>query len=357
MRQRANRGHARAGVLSLLSQALLIARKYSAPMFLPFPGYAFSDSAGTTPAVQDGPVGRVNDYAGSSVYASQSTSGYRPILRKGTKNLYINSASLSTQNNTVAATSYTVQFTGSGTITFSGAYSGSLAGGGTKTFACTAGTLTSTVTDTVNNAQLEVGSTASAYVATTSAPLSNGIGPWWLDGDGAQTRLNVSSVLFNPQDSFFASFACRRVSLSGRGGMYGAGDATHRYIEFREETNGTRSMSLYDSSGTFHGINTTTGPDVGVDEVTHFRKAGTAESLQVYGGTPSTASATDSTSYGALTGSVAYWMSSCSTSGTATYLFNGAMYGACFGNGSISSAELKTLDRYLASVTNGVTIT
>lgn len=92
------------------------------------------------------------------------------------ENLYANSETLTTQSISVAAGTYTVSFTGTGTITFSGAYSGSLVGTGTsnrveKTFSASNGTLTSTVSGSVLRAQCENVSgqsiqTASEYVST-----------------------------------------------------------------------------------------------------------------------------------------------------------------------------------------------
>lgn len=92
------------------------------------------------------------------------------------ENLYANSETLTTQSISVAAGTYTVSFTGTGTITFSGAYSGSLVGTGAstrveKTFSASGGTLTSTVNGSVLMAQCEDVSgqsvqTASEYVST-----------------------------------------------------------------------------------------------------------------------------------------------------------------------------------------------
>lgn len=174
-----------------LSMATQITRQASGAMLLP--GVLnFSDSAGTTPAVQDGVVGYVRDASGGSFYASQSTTGYKPILRKGALNLLLNSNTLATQNVTVYAVPYTLQIQGTGSVALLGAYTGTLNAPGTLTFTPTAGTLTLTPTGTVNNAMLEIGTTASQYVATTSAPASNGIGNWWWEGGGVQTVMNTN---------------------------------------------------------------------------------------------------------------------------------------------------------------------
>jgi hypothetical protein len=85
------------------------------------------------------------------------------------RNRFLSTATLSTQTvSAVTANPLTVSFTGTGTITFSTAYSGSLVGTGandrvTATFTPAAGNLVCTVTGTVTLAQCEVGGTATPY--------------------------------------------------------------------------------------------------------------------------------------------------------------------------------------------------
>jgi len=79
---------------------------------------------------------------------------------------------LVTQSHTVTAVPHTLHFTGTGTVTLSGASTaGPLVGTGTGennrvslTFTPSAASLTLTVSGTVSNAQLEVGSTPSSYI-------------------------------------------------------------------------------------------------------------------------------------------------------------------------------------------------
>jgi len=101
------------------------------------------------------------------------TGGVGHILLEGqATQLYENTETLSTQDNTTTAQDYSVSFYGTGTVTLSGAYTGTLAGTGvnervTLKFTSTAATLTSTVSGTVTKGQLEVGD-ASSYIPNTT---------------------------------------------------------------------------------------------------------------------------------------------------------------------------------------------
>ena len=129
------------------------------------------------------------DSAGAMQTASSNTArfDYNPstlvprgfLIEESRTNLFLNSASLSTQNVAVSATAYTLSFYGTGTITLSGASTaGPLTGSGafptrsTLTFTPSAGTLTCTVTGTVQYAQIEAGSFATSWIPTTGATVT-----------------------------------------------------------------------------------------------------------------------------------------------------------------------------------------
>jgi len=260
-----------------------IIRAYSGSLYLPNDANCFQDSAGTTAGAKDAVVGKLLDSVGTN-HATQATAGYKPILRKGAKNLltyseqfdnaaWLKSAVAITPNAAVAPDgtmtadliveseasavheirTSSVTLTAGSTYTFGVSikaagrryvrigYSGAWGAGtgyavfdlqtGQLTYRSAAGlvasivsvgdwhkvylthTIAKTATSTlyvglnvdattgvvyagdgasgayVWGAQLETGSTASTYVATTSAPASNGIGPWWLDYDGSDDVL------------------------------------------------------------------------------------------------------------------------------------------------------------------------
>ena len=82
------------------------------------------------------------------------------LLEPASTNLYLNSETLSTQDVTTSASTYTVSFRGTGSVSLSGSGSGTLVGTGAMdlvslTFTATAGTLTSTVSGSVKYSNLE----------------------------------------------------------------------------------------------------------------------------------------------------------------------------------------------------------
>jgi len=95
-------------------------------------------------------------------------------------NLLLNSGTLATQSKTVAAVAHTLHFTGTGSVTLTGASTaGPLVGTGTGeenrislTFTPSAASLTLTVSGTVSAAQLEVGSVPSSYMPTNGAAVT-----------------------------------------------------------------------------------------------------------------------------------------------------------------------------------------
>ena len=144
-----------------------------------------SDLGGMAPVPLDARV------AGSTTYVpTTSTAKYLPRRHNHTYNgsawvdagtlieteartqLLHTTNALVTQSHTVTAVPHTLHFTGTGTVTLSGASTaGPLVGTGTGeenrvslTFTPTAASLTLTVTGTVTDAQLEVGSTPSSYI-------------------------------------------------------------------------------------------------------------------------------------------------------------------------------------------------
>lgn len=106
-------------------------------------------------------------------HATQATTASRPtygiVPLGGRRNLLLATDTMATQSLTVAAVAHTLAFTGTGTVTLTGAsIAGPLVGTGASnrvslSFTPTAASLTLTVVGSVTLAQLELGSTATAY--------------------------------------------------------------------------------------------------------------------------------------------------------------------------------------------------
>lgn len=99
------------------------------------------------------------------------------LLEPQRTNLLLNSATVVTQTIATTAVATTVSFYGTGTITFTGSYVGSLVGTGannrvTITFTPTVGSLILTVVGSCTKGQLEVGAYPTTYIPTTTGTVT-----------------------------------------------------------------------------------------------------------------------------------------------------------------------------------------
>ena len=118
-------------------------------------------------------------------------------------NLVYPSATATTQVRAVTAVIHTLSFYGTGTVTLSGAFSGSLVGTGTNnrvslTFTPTAGDLTLTVTGTVNDWQLEAGSNATSYIPTVTGSVTR--------NNDNPTKSNIIDLIGQTEGSIYVEF-------------------------------------------------------------------------------------------------------------------------------------------------------
>lgn len=118
----------------------------------------FQDSAGLIPAYSPGAgqpdptIGRMLDLSGNDHHAIQPNLTNRPILSARYNRLY-STGSLVTQTVRLINFTYVFSFSGTGSVTFSGAITGTF-NAGTHTLSSSGGNVTVTVTGSVNNADL-----------------------------------------------------------------------------------------------------------------------------------------------------------------------------------------------------------
>lgn len=173
----------------------------------------FQDTAGTIPVTATGQsVALMLDKSGNAKHATQATLAQRPtygvIPYGGVRNILIATDTLSTQSVTVAAIAQTLSFIGTGTIALSGVFTGSLVGTGASnqvslTFTPTAGSLTLTVTGSVTFAQLEKGSSVTAYQKVTTKYNVTEVGKnsvGVLFADGVDDCMTTASLSFTTTD-------------------------------------------------------------------------------------------------------------------------------------------------------------
>lgn len=145
-------------------------------------------------------------------HATQSITASRPTL-SARKNILLATETLATQSvNTLAAT-YTLSFTGTGSVTLSGTATGTLTGNGTDrvsiTFTPTAGTLTLTVSGSVTKAQIELSAVAGPYQRVNTATDYDTDGfARYLRFDGVDDYLNL------PYMGLYANGSASVVSIS-----------------------------------------------------------------------------------------------------------------------------------------------
>ena len=134
------------------------------------------------------------------------------LVEESRSNLLLNSATLATQNVTVTAVAHTLSFYGTGTVTLSGTHSATVVGTGaypsraTLTFTPTAGTLTVTVSGTVEYANLEIdagglgASFSTSYIPTEGSTVTRAADVASISGS------NFSSWYRQDEGSIYSDF-------------------------------------------------------------------------------------------------------------------------------------------------------
>jgi hypothetical protein len=175
----------------------------------------FQDNLGATPVTAvEQTVGRILDKSGRGNHATQATLANRPTLSARVNQL-LATATLSTQSVTTLAATYTLAFSGAGTVTTSGTNIGVYTAG-SNSLVCTAGTLTLTVVGSVTLADLRVtndGVGLPAYQAVvTSTDYDTSGFPLYLRFDGSNDGLVTASINFSATDKMSVFAGMRKLS-------------------------------------------------------------------------------------------------------------------------------------------------
>lgn len=220
-------------------------------------------------------------------HAVQATTTKRPIL-SGRVNLLTATTTLSTQSITTLAASYKLTFTGSGTVTLSGTYSGSLVSGGSLTFTATAGTLTLTVTGSVTLADLRPANSPTnipAYQRVTSAADYDTVGfPVRALFDGVDDCLVVPSLDLSLTDKVTVVAGLTKLSDAATGIVCELGSVNGTFYLASAITAGTYRLA---SKGTTQADNTVSGYIAPIANVISglLNISGVSNKIKINGGT------------------------------------------------------------------------
>jgi hypothetical protein len=187
----------------------------------------WQDSAGTTQAALEQPVGRITDLSGNGYHATQATSLNRPLYTKKVNVFNSTTDTVTTaRTGTTFAGAYTL-YIGSGSITLSGTATGTYAAG-SHSITCTAGTLTATPSGTVTNLDCRLTAFSAmnlpVYQSVTSATVYDTAGfRDMLYFDGTSDALATSAIDLTGTDQIMALCNVLKVSDAAAGIAYETG--------------------------------------------------------------------------------------------------------------------------------------
>jgi len=198
-----------------------------APVVEPYEDFDFARTSTATRINSSGLVSNVATGVPRISYDSNGDNNHI-LLEPTTTNLYLNTDTLSTQNVSTSASDYSVSFYGTGTITFSGSYSGSLVGTGVNdrvslTFTATSGTLTSTVSGSVTNAQIENLGYSTSYMPSLS---TQGV-----RATETATGAGSADLINSTEGVLYAEIAALDDGISQQIGVYGNSTSKQLRIE------------------------------------------------------------------------------------------------------------------------------
>ena len=257
--------------MSLLTQASLVLTptSYKANKLysvVPSSGNGDMTTTRATTATRVNSSGLVENVA-TGIPRVDYTNGVANILLEPQRtNRLLNSATVVTQTISTTGVACTVSFYGTGTITLSGTFSGSLVGTGalnrvSLTFTPTAGSLVLTVSGTCTNGQLETGSYATSYIPTVASTVTRNL------DDISKT--GVSTDILNPSEgTFYVEIAAL------------TNDLTARIISLNDGTDYNNIQIQFSSASNI--IRLDTYGQTGVGTTTNFRSAVTVSNTTTF---------------------------------------------------------------------------
>lgn len=195
------------------------------------PRVTFTRSGNTATVVNSsGVIAAVNADTPRFDYSPTTLACRGLLLEAARTNLLLNSlidgTSLSTQTVTVTAAAHALSFYGTGEVVLSGAHSATVTGTGayptrtTLVFTPTAGSLTLTVTGTVQFANLELGSFATSFIPTDGSTKTR-------NADVASMTSTNFSSWYNQSEGAFVLQASRYVGTGGTMTHFSVSDGTN----------------------------------------------------------------------------------------------------------------------------------
>ena len=203
---------------------------------IPSDGAADMDVTRATDATRVNESGLIADVLSNVPRIDYTGGGCPHILAEPMRtNIVFPSDVAVTQTRTVTAVAYALSFYGTGSIVLSGTHSATLTGTGANDrvdliFTPTSGSLTLTVTGTVTNWQLEVGSYATSLIPTVSGQVTRNQDIFSRDGIGSLIN-STEGVLFVEMAALSNDLTFRVISISD-----GANNNTLK-IGYRNNTN------------------------------------------------------------------------------------------------------------------------
>ena len=371
--------------------AMEVLKKYGADAHVYIPGVGnpwgvttgnYQLSTGTD-AVTGQPVGRVDDSLGG-ITASQTTSGFRPTLKRvpilgpelvtnggfdsgtgwtpGTGWAISGGVATATASSAILSSndSYTKYNTGSSylvTASVSGVSGGSLLmylrGALFYNQTATNGYI-STVVSAGSSTASSLNITASALTASIdNISVKEVLGykdVWYWQFDGTDDRLSLGSVPFQMSDDHAVVVGARCDSFSAQGTIFSVSNtsATNPIISIDTLTSGTKLIRAFwrDDAATQSAVSKTSGNTEGNPFVAAARKTTNAKELRVSGvstGVDSTALSTSTLN----TSTVGVMVRT-----SVQYPFPGPIYAVIAIKGTVSDADLKTLEKWVGQLSN-----